>query len=125
MLNKEKLYDYLKENHLGKENGIKLGILSYMISDSVSPINKREVRRVISELNSDLSMNGLVSTSGKIYLCNTKEECEKAVATAYRLAFSCLKKARKMEKKLGLNGQREYVDDEMKFKIIFNDGEDE
>jgi hypothetical protein len=111
-----KAYDWLKENAYGEENGKSL---SEIASIFLTSANKRLMRKIISEINNDSDL-GLISTSKKIYLCKTEEECQKAIKTTYRLALSCLKKARKMGAKIKLNGQYEFVDnDGKKIRIVY------
>lgn len=112
----ERLYEYLATNAYGKENGKSLKEIA---QEFLSNGNKRTMRKLLSALNSATDMNGIVSTSGKIYLCATKDECEKAIKTTYRLAISCIKKARKMERKLGLQNQIELDDNGTKIRVVF------
>ena len=95
-----RLYDYLKNNHLGENNGIKKPDLAKVLG-----ISERELRKLTKSINESTELEKLVSVSHKCYMCNTKEECEKAVRTTYRLAVAHFKKAKQMEKKVGLNGQ--------------------
>lgn len=95
-----RLYDYLKENHLGKENGIRKPLLAEQLG-----INERELRKLTKAINESAELEKLVSVSHRCYMCNTKEECEKAIRTTYRLAVAHFKKAKQMERKVGLNGQ--------------------
>lgn len=95
-----RLYDYLKENHLGKANGIKKPELAEKLG-----IKPRELRKLTKAINESTELEKLVSTSHCCYMCNTKEECEKSIRTTYRVAVALFKKAKQMEKKVGLNGQ--------------------
>ena len=95
-----RLYDYLKENHLGKENGIRKPLLAERLG-----IKERELRKLTKAINESAELEKLVSVSHRCYMCNTKEECEKAIRTTYRLAVAHFKKAKQMERKVGLNGQ--------------------
>lgn len=114
----QRAYEWLKENAYGEENGKSLSeIATIFLSDG----DKRTMRRIISDINSDSDL-GLVSTSGKIYLCRTESECQKAIKTTFRLALSCLKKAKKMSVKANLNGQYEFTDDNgKKIRIVYED----
>ena len=38
-------------------------------------------------------------------MCNTEEECKKAIKNTFRTAVSLIKKGNVMAKKVGLNGQ--------------------
>ena len=95
-----RLYDYLKEHHLGKENGIRKPLLALELG-----ITERELRRLTKAINESTELEKLISTSHRCYMCNTKEECEKSIRTTYRVAVALFKKAKQMEKKVGLNGQ--------------------
>ena len=95
-----RLYDYLKENHLGKENGIRKPLLAEQLG-----INERELRKLTKAINESTELEKLVSVSHRCYMCHTKEECEKAIRTTYRFAVAHFKKAKQMERKVGLNGQ--------------------
>lgn len=95
-----RVYDYLKENHYGKENGIKKPLLA-----SVFDITPRELRKITQTINESDELEKLVSTSHCCYMCKTKEECEKAIRTTYSYAIASFKKAKKMERKTELNNQ--------------------
>lgn len=95
-----RLYDYLKANHLGKENGIVRRELAQKLD-----ISERELRRITKEINTSEELEKLVSTTHSCYICNSKEECEKAIKNTYRVAIALFKKAKQMEEKVGLNGQ--------------------
>lgn len=95
-----RLYDYLKANHLGKENGIKKPGLARIIG-----VNERELRKLTKAINESTELEKLVSTSYRCYMCNTQNECEKSIRTTYKVAVALFKKAKQMEKKVGLNGQ--------------------
>ena len=94
------LYKYLKNCHLGEENGITKPELANALD-----ISERDLRRFTKAINEDLKYEKLVSTTHKCYMCNTKEECEKSIRNTYRVAVALFKKAKVMEKKVGLNGQ--------------------
>lgn len=95
-----RLYDYLKIHHLGKENGIRKPALAGILG-----ISERELRKLTKAINESTELEKLVSVSHRCYMCQTQEECEKAIRTTYRLAIAHFKKAKQMEKKVGLNGQ--------------------
>lgn len=94
------LYNYLLAHHLGKNRGILRPDLAQEFG-----VSERELRRLTQEINSSLNYDKIVSTSHCCYLCATKEECEKAIKNTYKMAITLFKKAKKMEKKVGLNGQ--------------------
>lgn len=96
----ENLYNYLKENHLGREHAIKARDLAVVTGKSV-----RKLRAYCEAINRDSRFERLISTSNAIYLCESKTECGWAVRATYKQAITMLNKARAMERKLGLNGQ--------------------
>ena len=95
-----RLYDYLKNNHLGRENGIKKPELAQKLG-----ISERELRRLTKEINTSTELEKLVSTTHCCYMCNTKEECEKSIRTTFRTGRALIRKGKTMAKKVGLNGQ--------------------
>ena len=95
-----RLYDYLKNNHLGRENGIKKPELAQKLG-----INERELRKLTKKINTSTELEKLVSTTHCCYMCKTKEECEQSIRNTYRTAITLLKKGKAMERKIGLNGQ--------------------
>lgn len=95
-----RLYDYLKNNHLGRENGIKKPALAQVLG-----VSERELRKLTKAINESTELEKLVSTTHSCYMCATKEECEKSIRNTYRVAVALFKKAKQMEKKVGLNGQ--------------------
>ena len=95
-----KLYNYLKENHLGAENGIKKPELAEKLE-----ISERELRGLTRLINASPEFEKLVSTSYSCFMCNTEEECKKAIKNTFRTAVSHIKKGNVMAKKVGLNGQ--------------------
>lgn len=95
-----RLYDYLKNNHLGRENGIKKPELAQKLG-----INERNLRKLTKEINTSTELEKLVSTTHCCYMCKTKEECEKSIRNTFRTAIALIKKGNTMAKKVGLNGQ--------------------
>lgn len=95
-----RLYDYLKNNHLGRENGIKKPELAQRLG-----INERELRKLTKEINTSTELEKLVSTTHCCYMCKTKEECEKSIRNTFRTAIALIKKGNTMARKVGLNGQ--------------------
>lgn len=79
------------------------------------------MRSVCVAINSNPEIDGIMSTSGSVYVCKTKEEVDKAINTTFKTTFSYLRKARAMSKKTGRQGQLEFVDGETKIKIIYED----
>lgn len=95
-----RVYDYLKEHHLGAENGILRRDLAQALN-----LSERKLRAVTAEINSSTVLEKLVSVSRSCYMCKTEEECAWAVHGTYAQAITLIKKAQTMEKKFGLNGQ--------------------
>jgi len=101
-MDNKKLFNEIKSFCYGKENGESAqDVANWVLVKG----DKRALRRVCSAINSDLNVDGIISTSGKIYVCKTKDECVKAISNTYRMAIAYFKKARVMETKVGLNGQ--------------------
>ena len=94
------LYNYLLAHHLGKNRAILRPDLAQEFG-----VDERTLRKLTQEINSSMNYDKVVSTSHCCYLCATKEECEKAIKNTYKTAITLFKKAKKMEKKVGLNGQ--------------------
>lgn len=95
-----RLYDYLKEHHLGKENGIRKPILAQILG-----ISDRELRKLTKAINESAELDKIVSTTHCCYICDTKEECAKSIRNTYNVAIALFKKAKNMERKVGLNNQ--------------------
>lgn len=95
-----RVYDYLKEHHLGAENGILRRDLAQALNLSV-----RKLRAVTAEINASTELEKLVSVSRSCYMCKTEEECAWAIHGTYAQAITLIKKAQTMKKKFGLNGQ--------------------
>ena len=95
-----RVYDYLKEHHLGAENGILRRDLAQALN-----LSERKLRAVTAEINSSTELEKLVSVSRSCYMCKTEEECAWAVHGTYAQAITLMKKAQTMKKKFGLNGQ--------------------
>lgn len=93
-------YDYLKEYHYGKENGIKRDSLAKVFG---IPIYQQ--KEILREINEATDLPKLISTSGKIYMCKTQHECEVAAYNEFNSGLSRLKKGQKMLRKISLNGQ--------------------
>lgn len=95
-----KVYEYLKTYHTGRENGIKRPILAEKLG-----ISERQLRRITREINTSNELEKLVSTKHSCYICGTREECESSIRNTYNVAIAQFKKAKQMEKKVGLNNQ--------------------
>ena len=93
-------YDELKNNYLGEQNGI----LAEELADRMG-IKPRKQRYILQAINESDELPRLVSTCGKIYMCNTEQECVRAFMNEIRSGLTRLQKGKKMAKKVGLNGQ--------------------
>lgn len=95
-----RLYDWLKNYHYGEQNGI-------LRADAAKAfgVSERDFRRLTREINESTELEKLVSTRRCCYMCATREECERSIRATYNTAAALLKKAKRMEKKVGLNGQ--------------------
>lgn len=93
-------YDYLKENHYGKENGISRKDLAKIFNVELSTQKK-----ILTEINQSDVFDKLVSTSGSIYICRTKEECETAYYNEIKSGLARLLKGKKMAQKVMKNNQ--------------------
>lgn len=93
-------YDYLKANHLGKENGIKRGELAKIFG-----ITLEQQKNILRTINESTAFDKLVSTCGSIYMCRTQKECEISAFNEINSGISRIKKGKAMLAKVGLNGQ--------------------
>lgn len=93
-------YNYLKKNHYGKEKAINRNDLAKHFKVTLS-IQKN----ILKEINESDLLPKLVSTSGAIYLCKTKKECQIAAFNEFKSGLTRLKKGKKMLAKINLNGQ--------------------
>lgn len=96
----QRLYDYLLAHHLGAKNTITKENLA-----AVTNLSKRQLRYLTQEINESPAFERLISTADGCYMCETKEECCRAIKSTYKQAITLFRKAHKMEKKVGLNGQ--------------------
>ena len=102
-----KFYEYLLEKHLGEANGVTKAELSEELG-----ISKRELRYMTKEINEDMRFEKVISVSKKCYICENSAEAIEAIRKTYKAAISLLKKAKRMEKKVSLNGQIKLGSDE-------------
>lgn len=93
-------YDYLKDNHYGKANGVKRTTLA-----DIFHVDLKTQKNILKEINESDTLTKLISTSGSIYMCQTKEECEQAAFNEFKSGLTRLKKGKKMLKKIDMNGQ--------------------
>lgn len=106
------IYADLEANHLGRENAVKRA--EYAQERGLS---EREMRLVTHEINYGSEYEGIISTSTALYMCNDKQECLKACGVTYAGAFSLLRKARKMEKKIRANGQFKFDEKDSRYLV--------
>lgn len=95
-----KLYDYLKNNHVGKSNAILGRELAAKFNFS-----ERKLRYYVREIRESTELSKVVLTCNRGYYIPTREEGIKDVRRQYSQAVSTLKIARLMEKKAELDGQ--------------------
>ena len=93
-------YDFLKNNCYGKENGINRNLLAGFFK-----VDLATQKRILAEINQSDVFDKLVSTSGSIYICRTKEECEQAYHNEIKSGLARLLKGKKMAQKVMKNGQ--------------------
>lgn len=93
-------YDYLKENHYGKENGISRKDLAQIFD-----VDLATQKKILTEINESEIFDKLVSTSGSIYICRTREECETAYYNEIKSGLARLLKGKKMAQKVMRNNQ--------------------
>lgn len=94
------LYYFLKNHHVGKKNAISAKSLSWILS-----ISERDLREIIHEIRESKELELCIGSCNKGYYICTEEDYENAIKRLYRQAFSTLKVARALEKKVGMNGQ--------------------
>lgn len=93
-------YEYLKEHHFGKENGIKRGELAKFFG-----VTLEQQKSILRTINESSAFDKLVSTCGSIYMCRTQRECEVSAYNEINSGISRIKKGKAMLAKVGLNGQ--------------------
>lgn len=93
------VYEKLKI-HVGKDNAISAWELSYLFN-----ISERVLREIIHEIRDSKELELAIGSCNKGYYVCTEEDFEKAIKRLYRQAFSTLKVARALEKKVAMNGQ--------------------
>ena len=96
-----RVYDYLRDNHVGQANAIKGADLAARFGT-----DRRSLRNIIREIrNSDTLEKLVAGDESGYYVCANAEEYEKANNRLYSAAFSLLRTARANEKKAGMDGQ--------------------
>lgn len=108
------VYNDLKNNHLGRKNAV--ARREYAEGCGIS---EREMRFITHEINENKQYEGIVSTSGCLYMCGTKEECIRAIGTSFRSAFTLMRKATRMKKKVEENGQYRLDEDDNKLIVSY------
>lgn len=93
-----RVYEELK-NHIGRVNKISAKELATNFN-----ISERALRDIIHEIRESHELEKAIGSKGGYYVC-TEEDCENAIKMLYGQAFSTLKVARALEKKVGMNGQ--------------------
>lgn len=94
------VYNFLKKNCMGLENATPRADVAEIFN-----ITPRELRKITHEINTSGELEKIVSTTHSCYMCKDNEEAEKSIRNTYRMAISLFKKAKHMEKKVGLDGQ--------------------
>ena len=93
------VYEELKL-HCGRQNAISAKNLA-----SKFDMSERALREVIHTIRESGELEKSIGSSASGYFVCTEEDCEKAIKRLYRQAFSTLKVARALEKKVAMNGQ--------------------
>lgn len=94
------VYEFLKKNCMGLENATpKPEVAEYF------NLTTRELRKITHEINTSGELEKIISTTHSCYMCKNNDEAEKSIRNTYRMAISLFKKAKAMEKKVGLNNQ--------------------
>lgn len=93
-------YDFLKKNHYGKENGISRKALAETFN-----VDLTTQKKILAEINNSDVFDKLISTSGSIYMCRTKKECEQAYFNEIKSGLARLLKGKKMADKVMHNNQ--------------------
>ena len=113
MTTTKEIYEYLCENCNGKNNGRRRSEIAALFG-----LKQRDIRRITQEINTSSDYDRMVSTKGSIYICADDNECRSSIRTTYRSAVALIKKARQMEKKLGLHGQTRIVDNGAEIEVV-------
>lgn len=95
-----RVYDYLKSNHVGKENKTTCNVLCAKFN-----IGRRELREVLTEINNYMEFDKAICRTGGIYIAKDSEELNIAIKTAHKKAMSFLVEMRNITKKGNLDGQ--------------------
>lgn len=93
-------YEYLRKNHLGKENKIKSKELS-----NIMGVKLPTQKYILKEINESQDFDKLISTCGAIYMCRTQKECELAIKNEINVGLTRLQKGKAMAQKLSRNNQ--------------------
>lgn len=94
-----KVYAILKE-FIGRENAVSAKELSSWFN-----ISERQLREIIHTIRESAELEKSIGSCNKGYYICTKEDARQAIERLYNQAFSTLKVARALEKKVGMNGQ--------------------
>ena len=93
-------YDYLKENCLGKQNGIARDTLASIMGTQLA-----DQKKVLQAINTSPSLPRIISTCSKIYMCDSEQECVIAFMNEIKSGLTRLQKGKKMAQKVGLHNQ--------------------
>ena len=95
-----RIYDYLKENHIGKDNAISGADLSAMFG-----IDKRQLRRHIHTLRYSMELEKVIGSGNTGYYICREEDFEEVDRRLERQALSTLKVVWANRKKRSKDGQ--------------------
>lgn len=95
-----RIYDYLKTNHVGRENAISGAVLAEKFN-----ISQRKLREIINEIRNSQELEKIIASSNSGYFVCTKEEFRQANNRLLSTAFNLLRTARANERKARLDGQ--------------------
>lgn len=113
------VYSELKR-HVGRDRAISAKELSAKFY-----MSERALREVIHTIRESGELEKAIGCSSAGYFVCTEEDCEKAIKRLYRQAFSTLKVARALEKKVGMNGQGKLKLGEYYAEFVKSLGEDD
>lgn len=95
-----RVYDYLKNNHVGKDSAISGVDLAEKFN-----ISQRKLREIVNEIRNSQELEKIVASSNSGYFICAQEEFKQANNRLLSTAFNLLKTARANERKAGLDGQ--------------------
>ena len=96
-----RVYDYLRDNHVGQAKAIKAPDLAFKFS-----ISERKLRSIINEIcNSPVLEKTVASDECGYYVCASEDEFNRANHRIFMAGIKMINRARANEKKAGMNGQ--------------------